>query len=246
MATGKRRSMAFTIVEVLVVAAIIALLIAVLAPALSRARFQSRLVVCKSHLHQLGTGIVYYASDQGGIPYGPEVQALGDVLEANDGRLATSQIWTGPQEPMMQLMGLGLLTLKAAASPAAMYCPGDDSNDPQEELATVTEKKPAPGYCSYLYRQLDQTDGCGRMEMLGKNGLGRRATALALDVNSLITFNPLYHRTNHNAEKVNVLYLDGAVLTFDHRDGRFALRDEDLGDLAGRRDVILQSADAGR
>ena len=41
-----------------------------------------------------------YAGDQRAIPHGPDVQPLAPFLEGNDGTLATSQIWTGPQQPM--------------------------------------------------------------------------------------------------------------------------------------------------
>ena len=109
----------------------------------------------------------------------------------------------------------------------------------------MIQQKPAPGYCSYLYRQRDEMDGSGKIDRLGENARGDKATALALDLNSLITVDPLFYRSNHNAERVNVLYVDGAVLGFDdRRDRRFALRDEDLDDLAARRDVVLQNADA--
>ena|GEM_PF-973787 len=241
-----RHPTAFTLIELLVVTSIIALLIAILVPSLTQARFQSRVVVCKSHLHQIGTAITTYANARGLIPHGPDVQPLGNILEPNDGHLATNQIWTGPQEPMMNLMAMGLLTSRSLATPHIMYCPGDDTNDPEEELAKVLHHKPAPGYSSYLYRQLDETNGSGTIERLGKNGRGQEAKALALDMNSLITADPLYFRTNHKAKKVNILYLDSAVLTLneDPRDPKYAIRDQDLPDLAARRDTILQNADA--
>jgi prepilin-type N-terminal cleavage/methylation domain-containing protein len=50
---GKNKSRGFTLVELLVVIAIIALLLSVLMPALTRARENAKVVVCKSTLKQL-------------------------------------------------------------------------------------------------------------------------------------------------------------------------------------------------
>lgn len=239
-------SRGFTLIELLVVVAIVALLITILVPSLSRAREQTRMVTCKSSLHQIGAAIEAYSHEQKGIiPNGPDVKALGMMLEGNDGSLATNQIWTGPQDPMMGYMALGLLMNRALAFPELMYCPADDSNDPREELAKVRGRQPVPGYCSFLYRQLDESDRRGKIENLGLNAKGTRARALALDMNSVVTVDPAWRRTNHQAKRVNVLYTDGGVLTFDNGRNPFSLRDEDLMDMAGRRDTILQNADAG-
>ncbi len=56
----------FSLIEVLVVAAVIALLISVLLPSLSRARAQSRSVLCDAQLRQLMGAALFYTSDHGG------------------------------------------------------------------------------------------------------------------------------------------------------------------------------------
>jgi len=64
------RRNAFTLIELLVVVTIIAVLIAILMPAMSRAIYTARLVTCGSNLHQVGVGVLSYASDYAGAyPY---------------------------------------------------------------------------------------------------------------------------------------------------------------------------------
>lgn len=60
------RARAFTLVESLVVIAIISMLISILLPSLAEARRQTRSVVCRSNLRQLGVGWVTYAGDWNG------------------------------------------------------------------------------------------------------------------------------------------------------------------------------------
>jgi hypothetical protein len=189
--------------------------------------------------------ITTYAHPAGMIPFGPDVQPIPPSLEDNNGTKATNQIWTGPQTPALSHMSLGLLMNRSLAYPELLYCPADDSSDPVEELAKVNGKQPVPGYCSYLYRQLDETEGRGRIEHLGRNTAGGRARALALDMNSTISFDPAYYRTNHKARKVNVLYWDASVLSLRNENHPFSIRDQDLMDTAARRDEILQAADGG-
>ncbi len=245
---------AFTLIEVLVVVAIVGLLMSLLLPSLSRVRDQAKLVACKSNLHQIGLAIISYAHPTGVIPYGPNVEAMAPYLEGNDGTKATNQIWTGPQAPAVNNMALGLLMNRSLTFPELLYCPADDSSDPVEELAKIRGQRFEPGYCSYTYRQLDETTGRGRIENLGRNSANGKAVALAMDTNSVVTFDPAYHRTNHKGRRVNVLYLDASVLSFNNEKNTFSFRDQDffapppspdVSALDARRDEILQAADAG-
>jgi prepilin-type N-terminal cleavage/methylation domain-containing protein len=63
---SKRKSKAFTLVELLVVIAIIALLIAMLLPALSKAREQAKRAVCASNLRQNCLSLMMYADENKG------------------------------------------------------------------------------------------------------------------------------------------------------------------------------------
>lgn len=67
----KRRSKAFTLVELLVVIAVIAILLAVLLPCLRMAREQARRVACQNNLHQgIAAGFMYAGDFDGYLPEG--------------------------------------------------------------------------------------------------------------------------------------------------------------------------------
>jgi len=61
-----REKRAFTLIELLVVVSIIALLVSILLPALGKARAQSKTVVCRTNLHQLGIYVNLYAAEYDG------------------------------------------------------------------------------------------------------------------------------------------------------------------------------------
>ena len=77
-ARERRRSRAFTLVELLVVIGIIAVLIAILLPALRKARDAANTTACASNLRQVAIAVLAYAND-------------------NKGRLPPSRINTGDQ-----------------------------------------------------------------------------------------------------------------------------------------------------
>ena len=241
------RIAAFTLIEVLIVVAIIAIVVAILLPSLSAAKRTAVLATCKANLRQVSTGIATYSMEQGVIPHGPVVPPLGGFLEGNDGRLATSQVWTGPQTWPPTHMGLGLLLRREQFNPKALYCPGDDTNNREEELPKVINESLEPAFGSYMYRQMDAIVGGARLENLGRNERGEPAVALAFDLNSRVTVIPGYSRSNHKGVEVNVASVDTSVRGFDNREDAYSLRNADFGvdpTLFLRRDEILQDLDA--
>ncbi len=218
---------------------IIGVLMGILLPSLGAARQSAHYTACGNNLKQIGTAIHGYASLRRGLlPVGPDDDFA---------RMATSQIWAPPG----RLVGLGLLLDGQIAEPRVLFCPGDDSNDPVEELDKIRRGDGHEmAFSSYLYRQLHATTR-PRVEDLGESAPGLAATALAMDSNSLgpETFN--LYRTNHEAKRVNVLYTDGAVRGFPNADGAFNLRAQDYATFPGsmqslmrRLNHIFQTADA--
>jgi len=238
-------SRAFTLIELLVVISIIALLIGILLPALSAARRSAYNITCGQNQQQLGAALYTYAADyRDALAVNPAAGL--DFARGYFGyQQATNVLYTMGTDA---LVGLGLTHGDYLSDPRALFCPADDSTDPTEELEHIRKRNDSASG-SYFYRQLDRTTKT-MIDDLGDSNPDLAATALVLDANSLLSFDPSYFRTNHDNQIVNILYNDGHVTmqsnSQDTRDGLFSIRDQDFGvDPSGgaRLDQIFVTAD---
>ena len=134
-------SRGFTLIELLVVVAIIALLISILLPSLSRARAQTRQVVCGTQLKQFGTAFQLYFNDNDDklFPYvsralgyrwlRPYLNKVDQIMLCTDTRPMTNAqkddvLWHGAPPNSR--------TAWCWAAPGAPYPPVD--NPPDDEL----------------------------------------------------------------------------------------------------------------
>lgn len=70
----RRLGAAFTLIELLVVIAVIGVLLSVLIPSLGKAKRQTRAIVCRSNLHQIGLAVNLYAdAHQSFVPRGDPI-----------------------------------------------------------------------------------------------------------------------------------------------------------------------------
>ena len=169
----------FTLVELLAVMAIISILMALLLPAISKARFQARVLECKNNLRQVGIAINMYSSFfNGWMPIDGDAQ---DPSIA--GRLTTDVLWDGKTTfidgNIGHLAGLGLLTMMSnqfTGDPGILFCPDDGGLDWKKQIDILKRPNIYPNqnaYGSYMYRQLDARRPSdidkGKLGSLGKN-----------------------------------------------------------------------------
>lgn len=240
---------AFTLIELLVVISIIALLIGILLPALGAARRSAYNITGAQNQQQIGVALQAYAVDhRDGLAVNPAA-GLNFARGYFGIGQATNAIFTKGSTPSTDaLIGLGQTLEGYIGDPRAMFCPADDSTDPTEELEHIKQRDDSAS-CSYFYRQLDRTTKT-LIDDLGESNPGLNATALLLDANSLLSFDPSYFRTNHQNAIVNILYNDGHVASQknsdNQTDGVFSVRDQDFGvDPSGgaRLEEIFVAAD---
>jgi prepilin-type N-terminal cleavage/methylation domain-containing protein/prepilin-type processing-associated H-X9-DG protein len=109
---NKRKHLAFTLVELLIVISIITVLIALLLPALSRARAQAQCAQCLSNLRQIGIAATLYSQQYGNSTL--PCQFWIDGADQSDGKYGINSFddwWTA------------LVALKLLPTPASLTAP---------------------------------------------------------------------------------------------------------------------------
>ena len=240
----------FSLIELLVVIAIIALLVAILVPSVSRAKKLAQMSMCVSRVGSQLRAVAVYATEENGlIPAGPDtpMPLPGGATGPPINTIATNQLWIGGNPGTFNAHGA--LLVKHLAQPEAVFCPGDNSNDPVEELAKLKNKGDEDAYCSYLYRQLDARAPNQKIsqafEDLGFNAAGDSVRALILDMNSRMQVPGMerHTRTNHDGTEVSVGFVDGHTELVSNADDPMTLRAGDEEVVFERLDEILEYAD---
>lgn len=120
----RRRTTAFTLLEVMVVVAVIALLIAILLPAFTAARRTARQVKCQANLSQIGKGWQSYLNTSRGAF--PQSISGSDNMQLNFG----GQQGSGPPFVGQKVLNshLGLPLIARGGSAEVFDCPADDGS----------------------------------------------------------------------------------------------------------------------
>ena len=127
------KTVCVTLVELLVVISIIALLVSILLPALNKARFQAKVVVCSSNLHQWGLMHSQYASrNEGKLPValmpGILIPGAGNAWDVPVGFMPRDFVekflpparWPDPSEYIWDDYGLQLGMLHCPTAPGKL------------------------------------------------------------------------------------------------------------------------------
>jgi len=232
------RRRGFTLIELLVVIVLIAVLVGLMLPALAASRDRARLVSCGSMERQLITGVHGYAADRDGrIPVGP---AGPSPFGRPWSKLPGAVIWTGGSQ---KYVGAGMLLPGYLSDRRAMYCAGDDTLAPTEQLERIGTAEDA--LSSYAYRQLAQATR-DRVDDLGRNDDDKPARALFFDAQTHSPI-PEFSHTCHRGESVNIAYIDGHVRGYPNTNDVLAVRIEDFAafptSVFDRGDELFRTAD---
>ncbi len=240
-AAGRRRGdrsdrwAAFTLIELLVVMGVVALLVSILLPVLGKARDAAKVAGCLGNVQQQLVGTHAYAADRKGfLPTGPRTPSAIDPTKGWD-RLFCNWLWVGldfvPPGGTPHPTGSGVLVVEGYLTDrAAVTCPGADQPEIYEADLENLRGSSLSVFTAYGYRSYDQATG-GRLEDLGLNEAGGRATMLFLDINRHGPVGLLPSpATNHRERTATIGYTDGHAAAVDNAGGHFTAREQDYAD----------------
>lgn len=222
------RAKGFTLIELLVVVTIIVILVAILLPVMTKAREQSRRIVCMSNLRQMTTSHITWAQQSRGVfiagqPADPDPSGGGIFAVW----VRTFPIWAHPV--FGRYRGHGVLAHRGLIDPRMMYCPSwtypviqfevnagtsggwfDEQTLPASQLYIQTPYHYRATFDAPKYRVANYNDDRGSEALMADSFSDRNRGV-----------------DQHHIEGYNVSYLDAHVAF--HTDPMYEIRDKLAG-----------------